>query len=999
MLKRFKAITLVVVFVCVAMSAVCVFADPADSTTPYVYTQPDGTTVEIYNYGDEWYHFKGDSDGYLLEKDEDGYFNYVTVSADSAVDPASNAGSTRPANAVRGFDLAPDPSEIYRGDESPVEEEESSSPDASVVLSTDSTVSNVTYPKKAVSFAKPTYGDRKLMVIVVDFNDIATDLSVHTPQSMADHFFSTEEGKVSVSNYYLDQSGGRFTYVPAFKMSEVATSAADGKAITDTDLTDGIGVIADGFMKIKVDVNHPNNGLNENFIEPSMTLLDEYIDFSQFDTDGNGRIAPKELTVFFWASGYNVSCGLGASDDTVKSFWAHCSSKKLTYDNTKIFYYKEEPYSSAGVMYDENQILLHGTIVHELGHTLDLPDYYDTPEYGYINIMSLMGAGSKGRLSTTGKMGELPASFDAWTILHLGWYSDDDLLILDADDKGTYGVVSRYSEQKSDPSKGIYRYIKVNTSADSKEYYIIENRLFKGYDRAIQFYPPYVQEEGIAVWRIDESKFNSTHPIYLSPNKALACGLRFMANGMTITGANSSNNLTIKSFNSLYNTKYPLWSKKNNRFSFLGKQSYPDTAYVTVPDGVTDTNSGVALKFLSGAGEDVAMVQTGENDLEELVYTSSGSTKMYVFNNMDTDTSTVPFIAEYSGNALTNLVNYGRTALTAGSYATTASKSFAFNSSKKYDALFVDFPSLKSYYVESESEGGNLPGTDETLAFSLDTSGALSGVSTDATVMTGSKIKFVKPVAESGNTIVYYNNGVEITDGIEDMGTSIALPVTNKGENAFVAVEYNGTTAVRQSAEVVVTGENLINVNNDTSTTATTWPAETVYAGYLAENSGATAEQIATAQKLYGYVDGTATRIPSQGTTTASAGLTINFEEVDYAYYNLDLYINGSLASETPWFLRFGGNYWRIRNTDNHILLDKSSDTGVALKADEWQAVTLLLDGTDVDIYVNGILEGKSCVDYSATSVKLWEGSTKPDYEPNLYEDRASFARGSKNIE
>ena len=47
-----------------------------------IFTQPDGTTVTVRHYGDEWMHWSTTLDGAAVVKDADGYLCYARFDAD-----------------------------------------------------------------------------------------------------------------------------------------------------------------------------------------------------------------------------------------------------------------------------------------------------------------------------------------------------------------------------------------------------------------------------------------------------------------------------------------------------------------------------------------------------------------------------------------------------------------------------------------------------------------------------------------------------------------------------------------------------------------------------------------------------------------------------------------------------------------------------------------------------------------------------------------------------
>jgi len=78
----------------------------------------------------------------------------------------------------------------------------------------------------------------------------------------------------------------------------------------------------------------------------------------------------------------------------------------------------------------------------------------------------------------------------------------------------------------------------------------------------------------------------------------------------------------------------------------------------------------------------------------------------------------------------------------------------------------------------------------------------------------------------------------------------------------------------------------------------------------------------------------------------------------------------------------------------------KCTDCGHFFRqANEWQKIEIYVDGTNMDIYINGVLKGKKCAPLSMTSVRMWLGSSSAESEPNLYIDRIDYLRGNRNIE
>ena len=443
------------IFVLICLSVAGVSAAPA-CPVPFDYIQPDGTVVELYTFGDESYNFTGDKDGYIMEKDENGEYVYITDETSPALFSAS-ADGTRPANAVKGFDLR----DKYAVDFS--DGIKSSSRNNTIQRSSLETVADSTTV-------------HNLIIIAVDYNDVQIDESVWTKDIYNKRFFSTEDGVYSVANYYDEVSGGRAQFVPAFTMTDAEKSQVGS-----------YGKITDGVIKVKVDTNHDNDGTADNIATLSrpmianiMPVADTYIDFSVYDKNKDGFITNDELLICFLVAGYEASI---TNSVTTQEMWGHkwylnydmyCDGVKMMYNNLISGYVM-----IGATMYQANTPSSVGIFCHELAHlAFGLPDLYSSSgtDYSDVGFASLMNKGNWGMESTRVFNGTHPTHLDPWCIIQMGWYDDDDIVEIDEKNVGTYDVVSSLSKENGP------RFIRIRTSADAEEYFIIENRQYEGFD-------------------------------------------------------------------------------------------------------------------------------------------------------------------------------------------------------------------------------------------------------------------------------------------------------------------------------------------------------------------------------------------------------------------------------------------------------------------------------------------------------------------------------------
>lgn len=643
----------------VSMGVVC--AAPAD-TVSFLQTNPDGTTLEIYTYGDETYNFVGDKDGYLLEKNEDGEYEYVVGETSSFF---SSADSLRPAGAVKGFNLKPET----------IEETKNLRHDIPVKRNAFFSSSDIEVTTNNV------------LVIAVDFNDVQIDPEIFTPEKFYDMYFDDSADAVSLNTYYMENSGGRQNFAPAFTLPD--------DYVNET----GYGKIADGVVKVKIDGNHPDpetygtgtenwrNGI-DSIITDAFALVDEYIDFTELDIDklndyyGHKFIYNGELNICFVVAGYEMSTGLDNEDNSV---WAHMSNMNYgdiicdgiyllanpPYVIDGVVYNISSNYVMYGAMYNDTNPLGIGTLCHEMGHTFGLPDMYNTvssAEYGDIKTLGLMASGNWCRDSLTAIPSAMPSSLDPWSKSFLGWIGTDEMLVVDADDKQTAELVSRNSDEEG------YRYIRVNTT-DPDEYYILENITFDGYDKSLQYHSVYgISTPGILVWHIDESvvweRLDSN-----DINGYEDAGIKVLRTG--------------KGLSDFYSYNSPFWSYGLNKIPFLGDTSYPKSKLNTYTES---SDSGIDIQFES-APADKMTVSFGEEDVNTAVYSKNGKMAVRVFNNTQSELTVTPVIARYGESCLDEALVFDEITPASSGSAQTTKKTFS--SDEEFRVFNLSMPTVK----------------------------------------------------------------------------------------------------------------------------------------------------------------------------------------------------------------------------------------------------------------------------------------------------------------
>ena len=205
--------------------------------------------------------------------------------------------------------------------------------------------------------------------------------------------------------------------------------------------------------------------------------LDNVIDFSRYDNDGDGKVD----MVFMYYAGHNEA--EGASANTI---WPHqwdlsSAGKVFALDGVNV-----DRYACTSELRGASGSTMCGIAAacHEFGHAIGLPDMYDT-DYttnGYAGALYSYSTMCDGSYNNDGCT---PPYFNFEERIFLGWVSESDYRTFDK--AGTY-TIGPASENIA------YRTF---TDMDG-EYFIYENRPKTGWDR-------YIPAGGMLVYHADKS--------------------------------------------------------------------------------------------------------------------------------------------------------------------------------------------------------------------------------------------------------------------------------------------------------------------------------------------------------------------------------------------------------------------------------------------------------------------------------------------------------------
>lgn len=295
----------------------------------------------------------------------------------------------------------------------------------------------------------------RVPVILVGFNDWA----FQTPKVYFDSLFngvswSNQFGGKSISRYFKDCSHG--AYEPTFDVFGPVTINGSVYGYRNSDA---------------------------NVVKMACDLLDDSVDFSLYDYNNDGRID----LVFYIFAGYgsneaNLLAKMQnppvAKADMDKLIWPHYVANgalgKGSYDGKQLCDYEASNeldglmalYQERGL--DVNLEVGNGTATHEFCHALGLPDLYGPQSAARLGSWDIMDQG------TYNGGGYIPAGLSAWERWWMGWLTPTRLQNAVTD--------TLPSLLKANTARYIADTDITNPRADNGEFYILENRQFKGWD-------------------------------------------------------------------------------------------------------------------------------------------------------------------------------------------------------------------------------------------------------------------------------------------------------------------------------------------------------------------------------------------------------------------------------------------------------------------------------------------------------------------------------------
>lgn len=401
--------------------------------------------------------------------------------------------------------------------------------------------------RRGPALAQSQTVEQHFLVILVEFSDVhfqAANTSAAFSNLLNQTGYSANGATGSAQDYYYENSNQQFrpifdVYGPVTLANNVAHYGAHEGSNNDT--------------------------CPEDAVKEGCVALDSQIDFSQYDSDGDGEVD----LVFMYYAGYGEADyhDTGNEDTIWPHQWALRSAGiNLNLDGKIVNKYAcSNERIGSGTL--KGSLCGIGTACHEFGHALGLPDLYDTDynnhngEAGGLYYYSLMCSGSYNN------NGRTPPYLGMEERIMLGW--QDPSKIEEITSAGNYSLtsVSNNKAYKSATDK-------------SGEYFLYECRSATGWDR-------YVTEPGLIIYHVDKS-----------------------TREVTIWGGSSNISVTPKS----------LWDDWDRYNSINENGSHP--CFYVIPAGnPTSLNCGKSYENMAFPGNANATSFTGTswNGVESLV--------------------------------------------------------------------------------------------------------------------------------------------------------------------------------------------------------------------------------------------------------------------------------------------------------------------------------------------------------------------------------------------
>lgn len=448
--------------------------------------QPNGVAIQAQLKGDEYLNWMetGSGDAFLFNKSSRQY-EYAVIGKFNGRSTLVPSGAAVGAAAVPAMVTTPGVtnkaalSALWQEMRKTLEV--AKPPQQTTTVAKTSSAANMTMAATASSTALP---DVPLLVVLVDY----TDDRIQSPDSTwQQKVFGTGAG--TVNDYYREVSGGRFKYVP----------------VAETQ-----GVTNDGVVHVQMNYANPipynqqdpqTQIIIRNTLMDILAKADAYVNFAQYDKNGDGRLDTRELSVLFILGGKELAYRDAQYPD-------YPADSHGTWGQRGVFYPENRPvydnvripeYAIVGERHGDHDATI-GVMTHEIAHlTFDLPDLYDP--WSNLTTWDLM-AGAWGQKAGDAWGGMTPPHLSAFCKIKAGFITPTEVELMYAP-----GSASLYA-----PLNAGYNAVKILTN-NTSDFFIVEQRRLEGYDRGVTMDSSLYGRYGVLIYR---SGVNNVNPYPIS---------------------------------------------------------------------------------------------------------------------------------------------------------------------------------------------------------------------------------------------------------------------------------------------------------------------------------------------------------------------------------------------------------------------------------------------------------------------------------------------------
>lgn len=446
----------------------------------------DGTSFPARRWGDENLNGWETGDGYSIVHDEANGWTYAEHGLDgSLVTSGRRVGHDAPPAHVKKR-LRPTAEHRAKGIKRRTSREVRLLAAAGPLRSSPSFGDGPSLGLAGPQMAPPTSGTFKVPVVLATFSDRQPTVSVG---AVEESIFGGA-GTYSVREYFKEVSYGRLQVEPG-----------------------AAGVVGWVVLPRGHDYYGANTGGMDgddlwpgDLVYEAAQLADPTVNFSEYDLDGDCRVdafavihqgtgeadGNGGLPADIWPHRWNLFSAQAQGKSHYGAY--ETNDTCLANPSHRVFI---DDYTIQSEVLGDGGINTIGLFAHEFGHSLGLPDLYDT-DYSSEGAgdWSLMAGGSWTSLY---RAGDRPAHPDPWCKYKLGWITPTPITL-------SQPVVT-YTFAPAENSAACYQILAGSPVSGTGEYFLLENRQKAKFDAGLP-------GQGLFVWHVNESMPDNTKEWY-----------------------------------------------------------------------------------------------------------------------------------------------------------------------------------------------------------------------------------------------------------------------------------------------------------------------------------------------------------------------------------------------------------------------------------------------------------------------------------------------------